>query len=173
VCADSADFKGTASLVWRLRARGYISYEEYLASDHWKKIKQKFYASKYASRKGDKHCCAGADCQRTDQPLHLHHASYENLHNEKLWQLCLVCKECHDKIHEADRIYDDLWYATATVVKRGRFLPDGKPPKLGTHLFWAAVGVICIVLGCGLGVAIIRAVFFGGSLEFLLPWPTA
>jgi hypothetical protein len=65
-------------------------YHEYLRSEEW-----------YALRKR-KIKEAGGRCQMCSkgEPLHVHHRTYDNIFNEKLEDLIVLCKDCHEKFHD-------------------------------------------------------------------------
>ena len=70
-----------------------FSHAQYLQSPEWqKKRKQKLKE-------------AGSRCQLCNAgnaELHVHHRTYENIGNEKLSDLVVLCKECHRKFHDID-----------------------------------------------------------------------
>lgn len=70
-------------------ALGYSSYDEYLQSEHWQKLRKMILIS------------AGEKCQRCGSraALQVHHETYDNLGHERVDDLLAVCRECHDKIH--------------------------------------------------------------------------
>lgn len=80
----------------RLRAFGFKSYDDYLVSDDWKKIKKKFYKSSYCSKINGTPSCSV--CKSPKRP-NVHHTTYKNLGNEKMSDLLLVCNPCHNLIH--------------------------------------------------------------------------
>ena len=65
-------------------------YHEYLRSEKWKVLRlQKIQES-------------GGRCQLCNKgaPLHVHHRTYDNVFNEKLSDLIVLCKICHGMFHE-------------------------------------------------------------------------
>jgi len=69
-------------------------YTDYMASPEWKaKKRQVFSARGYVCE----------HCKATDVQLHVHHLTYIRLGNEKLEDLAIVCRPCHNKAH--DRIF--------------------------------------------------------------------
>lgn len=81
----------------RLQKQGYATYQDYIASDHWKATREWF-----LKQKEDKTCfCCGIGDAAT-----VHHKSYQNLCFETMEDLVLVCSACHFHIH--------------AVVKEGR-----------------------------------------------------
>ena len=69
-------------------------YEEYLACDHWKAIRQEA-LEWYGFR------CAL--CYRPQPPniLHVHHRTYERVGEEDLADLTVLCERCHNLFHLA------------------------------------------------------------------------
>lgn len=65
------------------------NYDKYLQTDHWKKIRKK------ALEKADNKCqlCSSKEI------LQVHHNTYENVGNEKLTDLVVLCRECHSNFH--------------------------------------------------------------------------
>lgn len=63
-----------------------MDYQKYLASNHWKEVREKYKSN---------HCdiCAGRN------NLHLHHVSYKNLNNETEKDLVTLCSLCHLASH--------------------------------------------------------------------------
>lgn len=65
-------------------------YKAYLKSDEWKE-RREFIIDIHWNK-----------CQKckSKYDLQVHHASYENLYNESLLDLCVLCRECHESYHE-------------------------------------------------------------------------
>lgn len=96
----------------RLQELGHATYGDYLRSEHWADVKRRFWASRLA-----KHCLG---CGATSG-LVLHHRTYKRLGAEHLGDLVLVCRDCHQDIHnieDADSI--NLWGATNKALRRKR-----------------------------------------------------
>ena len=68
-----------------------MPYREYLRTGHWQAKRKK--ALKYFG-----HRCCG--CGAEDVVLHVHHMHYEDLWREKLEDLRVVCRNCHDNAHK-------------------------------------------------------------------------
>lgn len=79
----------------------YPRYRKYILSAEWL-IKKSWLISTYLKRGWDI-CCA--KCGDT-QNLHIHHLSYENLYNEKLNDLMILCNECHKQRHQNKEVFD-------------------------------------------------------------------
>lgn len=81
-------------------ANMFMSAEDkaiYLKSAQWKQLKQQ------------RRLIANNKCERclSSSPLELHHITYKNLGNENIEDLALVCRRCHQHIHNTlgkDRI---------------------------------------------------------------------
>jgi len=77
----------------------YMSAEDkqaYLESPEWHKLKQ------------DKLSIANYRCEHcgADEYLELHHISYEKLGSEPLNHLAILCRDCHNELHEiASELY--------------------------------------------------------------------
>ncbi len=67
-----------------------MKYEEYLKTDHWKRISKKT---------KDK---AGNKCQlcSASGELHAHHRTYEHIGDEQEGDLICLCAKCHEKFHD-------------------------------------------------------------------------
>jgi hypothetical protein len=79
---------------WTRRDSNMIhnTYQEYLASDWWKAVKQK--AQK---RKCYQFCLF---CKSTKN-LHLHHTSYKWIYTkDELRTIICLCKNCHNEVHD-------------------------------------------------------------------------
>jgi len=68
-------------------------YSEYLQSSRWHEIRAKVLER-------DNHLCQGCLMKRASQ---VHHMTYENIYNELCFQLVSLCRECHEKTHEATK----------------------------------------------------------------------
>lgn len=99
----------------RLQGTKFATYDEYLASPEWEKLKERWLKSPLS--RGN--LCHAGKCGSTKN-LVFHHVNYCRLGNENLSDLLLVCNECHKEIH---RLYDmglKLDEATNYVVKMHR-----------------------------------------------------
>lgn len=65
-------------------------YQEYLKSSRWRELRKK--ALEYYG-----HECM--ECKRTDGVMQVHHITYENMGNESLEDVIILCKSCHYKEH--------------------------------------------------------------------------
>lgn len=68
----------------------FNDYTEYLATEHWDIVRGKKLRSSMfrCSVCGDK-----------EKEFHVHHNNYENLGNENLNYLVVLCKDCHSLFH--------------------------------------------------------------------------
>jgi len=82
------------------------NHKNYLQSEHWKRIKQAYMIS---NRPKECWCC-----KTKDQPLDLHHLHYQNVGNEQLEDLELLCRTCHAEVH---RVTDGLFCVRDHIVK--------------------------------------------------------
>ena len=71
------------------RPRWFSEYDEYLASDAWRGLRERV-----LKRAG--HMCEGCGEQRARQ---VHHLTYAHLRREFLFELVSLCDECHSRIH--------------------------------------------------------------------------
>jgi hypothetical protein len=73
---------------------------------------KRFWASKLPK---DCYCCGD-----TSKPKDLHHRTYKNLGNERLWDLVPLCRPCHDRVHEIHRAtrHLGLWQATNQLRRK-------------------------------------------------------
>ena len=67
----------------------WARYNEYLRSDAWRERRQLV-----LERAGG--LCEGC---RKRPACDVHHATYEHLYDELLFELLAVCRDCHKKIH--------------------------------------------------------------------------
>lgn len=71
---------------------GYASYEEYLQSRHWEKLKEQRIKNKNAKC----YICGSKTW------LLLHHRTYEHLGREKKGELVVLCTRCNKLVHFYD-----------------------------------------------------------------------
>lgn len=74
----------------RLRRLGYVSYQDYLRSPHWRRLRAAYRAS---CLRQDCYCCGEAE--NTD----LHHKTYERMGEERFADLIPLCERCHSLVH--------------------------------------------------------------------------
>lgn len=88
-------------------------YRDYIKSPAWQETRKRFWKSKLP-----KYCYC---CEISDVPLDLHHRTYKSLGKENLSHLVLVCRDCHNRIHETQKTEDiNLWAATKLIRNRIR-----------------------------------------------------
>ncbi len=73
----------------RLKILGFSSYQDYLNSNYWKDLKEKYRRSNFPK------CCLA--CQKKE--FILHHRSYARIGREYLTDLIPLCRDCHEIIH--------------------------------------------------------------------------
>ncbi len=89
----------------KLKELGFASYAQYLKSPHWQKIrKQRWDVSEKICNKCDRSIKELYQYELDDGGLHVHHRDYENLGQERLEELDLLCSTCH--INEHDKRFD-------------------------------------------------------------------
>ena len=103
---SSSSEKGIPNKIRALSKKlGISSYRDYLGTQHWKDLKERFYSEsvrvKKMKQKYGRVVCEF--CSSKDKPLHLHHRTYKRLGREHLSDLYLICEPCHTKIHSMNR----------------------------------------------------------------------
>lgn len=91
--------KKTRSLLTKKNRNGsYVDYKAYLKSKRWLAKRLKLFAVR------------GRACEQCGSTvtIHVHHKTYERLGNEKLNDLMVLCKACHDVIHEDSGHFSEL-----------------------------------------------------------------
>jgi hypothetical protein len=73
-----------------LQAAGFESYSDYLQSPHWKRTRVR--VMERAKRR-----CHACDARAEV----IHHVTYRHLGKERERDLIAVCRECHERIHQA------------------------------------------------------------------------
>jgi len=106
----------------RLIELGYLTYNKYLESDHWKTLRKRYYKGgdvKNMIMKYGQLCCTFCTC--INKQLNIHHRTYRNLGNEKLGELILLCRDCHYEVHkEESKEKRHLWSATTIAGRKIR-----------------------------------------------------
>lgn len=69
-----------------------MNYKQYLKSEHWKNIRNRFIKSK-------RYNWLCFICNKELKNPVIHHKTYKNIWKEKLHNLVAVCKWCHKDIH--------------------------------------------------------------------------
>lgn len=82
-----------------------VNYEEYLRSSKWYELRARVIK--------ERECCEA--CQSTDK-LNVHHGTYEDLGNEKDWQLFLLCNHCHFRLHDKHRNGKRGWARNSLLI---------------------------------------------------------
>jgi len=88
------------------------TYQEYLASDWWKKIKAK------AQRRSRIYSRCNFCCSKEN--IDLHHTTYKHINTKH--ELCVIvalCRSCHKEVHEtAKKLNISVQIATKVVRKK-------------------------------------------------------
>lgn len=82
-------------------------YYDYIKSEAWQAVRERYFKSNMPK---DCYVCeAKAGTFRAE----LHHATYKRLGFERLHDLRVVCRACHQAIHDQEkRTGQSIWYAT-------------------------------------------------------------
>jgi len=73
------------------------AYEDYLKSDKWKDFRKRILKLNYGKKHKYKNHCEMCGWDFADFELEIHHLSYENLFNESVHDVQVLCKSCHKK----------------------------------------------------------------------------
>lgn len=77
------------SNVDNIQLYNFSSYQDYLASEDWHKIRGK------VMKRANQICEGCAEAKATA----VHHLSYTHIGDEFLWELAAICGPCHDRAH--------------------------------------------------------------------------
>jgi 5-methylcytosine-specific restriction endonuclease McrA len=96
------EYKWRRARLWELGLK-MDEYEKYLAAPHWQELRRR----KLEEQKNELgyNCCeeCGARPEVTRKTaLNVHHVTYERLGRERLEDLRIICRPCHDKQHGRD-----------------------------------------------------------------------
>lgn len=80
--------------------------QSYLRSPEWNTLRK-------AVLNRDNYTCQG--CGDSGIPLEVHHTTYRDFRQEKLYQLVSVCRDCHQEIHDT---YGYNYEGTFPLIKR-------------------------------------------------------
>lgn len=81
-----------------MSSRSYYYRNNYLRSDHWQNLRlQRLVKSK----------CRCALCGKEDISNDVHHVNYRNLKDVRISDLRVLCRKCHDQVHEVMTMEDD------------------------------------------------------------------
>lgn len=124
---------GTKSIPARLKKLGYATYQDYLRSEHWQKLRQKFFR-KSSRLKRLKKLYGYLVCELCEQAgvLNVHHVTYKRMGAERLGDLFLICENCHFVIHETTRRYPRVTMYAASFRLRTLW----KRFKEGQRVIW-------------------------------------
>jgi 5-methylcytosine-specific restriction endonuclease McrA len=70
-----------------------VNYDQYLRSNRWKEVRE------YFLMWWGRRCVICNRETSTDNPLEVHHRTYENLGHEALTDCIVLCRECHSLHH--------------------------------------------------------------------------
>lgn len=97
--ADTVQLDGrirpAESRVNRLAELRHMPYAEYLRSDEWRERRKRHL--EYAGNR----CQL---CNSAQQPLHVHHRTYERRGFERSADLVVLCAACHEAFHKSKRV---------------------------------------------------------------------
>lgn len=92
------------------------NYSEYLASEDWANLRKRTIELQ------------GNECQicGSGERLQVHHISYQNGPDPDLWDLVVLCKDCHNKVHTCKDEYRDYMEKRTkrAEVKRAQIFAD-------------------------------------------------
>jgi 5-methylcytosine-specific restriction endonuclease McrA len=106
MAAEMGESSSWQERLWRrkrLHALGFKfeEYDKYLETPYWQSFRRSAFA-KQRQRLG-RNCRERCPKNGLETKLDVHHLTYERLGNEKIEDVQIVCKECHDKIHLRDQ----------------------------------------------------------------------
>ena len=81
-----------------VRACGFRDYETYLASPHWRSVRQRVLEAQQTRLQ--RNVCEG--CGKEGVGFDVHHKTYERLGNELIEDCQVLCEQCHHKLHRRD-----------------------------------------------------------------------
>lgn len=86
-------------------------YHRYLSSPKWQEVRRRFWQSKLPK------CCYV--CSIKNVPFDLHHKTYRRLGRERLTDLVLLCRPCHEQVHALASCENiGIWGATRVLKRR-------------------------------------------------------
>ena len=104
-----------------MRRKNRISkkrHAEYMGSAKWQEVRSRYYKSKLWTKLLDRKCY----CCQQKKPCDLHHKTYKRFENEKLKDLVAICRDCHNEVHEIERLGSALYSAAKKIraIKTGK-----------------------------------------------------
>jgi 5-methylcytosine-specific restriction endonuclease McrA len=101
-----------------------ISYAQYIHSDEWRAVRERFFHSKLFKGR----CQA---CPSTDR-LHVHHLTYKRLGREYLRDLVALCEGCHANVHDRQRATgENLALSTRRFIRSAWMRDLSRPAHTG------------------------------------------
>lgn len=81
-----------------------MTYKQYLKSDKWRLKRQEVFnrALKNANSNNKHGVCEKCGYEPFKPCLQVHHLSYDNIFNERLKDLILLCPYCHKEVHKKE-----------------------------------------------------------------------
>jgi predicted HNH restriction endonuclease len=78
-----------------------MTYKQYLNSSKWQQLRQQVFnrARKNANSNNKLGVCERCGYTPWKPCLQVHHINYNNVFNEKLEDLILICPNCHKEMH--------------------------------------------------------------------------
>jgi hypothetical protein len=101
-----------------LKSLGFDSYQQYLRSDHWKSVRERYRCSK----KPKKCQCCGSE------KYELHHTTYERLGREWLKDLMPLCRRHHRAVHKYLRRHPEIKLGDTAIILEA-ITPRKRKPK--------------------------------------------
>lgn len=105
---------------WERRRKNleFDTYQEFLESDYWKRVKEK------ASKRDNYQQCEYCDCGKVE----LHHQNYDHIHTkDELGPIIAVCRDHHQLIHDIAKNFNVSVRISSRSVykyhKKHQFLP--------------------------------------------------
>jgi hypothetical protein len=107
-------------MVWRSKPSkrtvfGKQAYLDYLQSDTWKQVKLR-----YLKSKSKKRCYVCWKPYENNGCFDFHHKTYKNLGCERLMDLVILCRNCHEDTHRIVAIGRSRLWGAARVLRRHR-----------------------------------------------------
>lgn len=90
----------------------HAGYKAYMRSPQWQEVRKRYWRSGLP-----KECFC---CHAKGVPLDLHHKTYKNLGCERLMDLTLLCRPCHDEVHRLPLGGKVTLWNSVKVVRRRR-----------------------------------------------------
>jgi hypothetical protein len=112
-----------------LREPEYFDYQAYLQSEHWQSLREQ-------KLEEAEHKCQVCNSR---EHLNVHHRTYRDLGNEKLNDLTVLCKRCHEAFHSlvelklGEALRQKRWARMSDLLKKQAAL------RIATNIICAAI----------------------------------